>query len=292
MIIGLTGASGFIGRAFIDAAHRRGHEIVAFSRSTKHSLPGCEMRAFTLDAPPDVRGCEAIVHLAGEPVAGLWTAEKKRRIRESRVLGTRRMVEAIAAADPKPEVFVSGSAVGYYGDSGDKELDEASPPGSGFLSEVVKAWEAEASRAEGVRTVLLRTAVVLGAKSGALKTMLPAFRLGLGGPLGNGQQWMPWIHIDDMAALALFAVEDLSIHGPLNASSPWPVRNSEFTATLAKVLHRPAFLRVPSFLLRALLGGFATEVLDSRRVVPSIATAHQFPFTYPELNPALGDLLA
>jgi uncharacterized protein (TIGR01777 family) len=248
------------------------------------------MRRFTLAAPPDLHGCEVIVHLAGESVVGLWTAAKKRRIVESRVLGTRRVVEAIGALAEKPEVFVSGSAIGFYGDRGEEELTEASPAGRGFLAETVQAWEAEAVKATGVRTVLLRTSIVLG-KGGALAAMTPPFRLGLGGPLGDGRQWMSWIHVDDWVALALFAVENLDVAGPLNATAPWPARNADFTATLAKTLHRPAFLRVPAFALRAALGGFSAELLDSKRVLPATATAHGFGFRFPELAPALEDVL-
>lgn len=247
------------------------------------------MRGFSLESPPDLRGCEAIVHLAGEPVLGRWTAEKKRRIKESRVLGTRRIVEAIAVLSERPEVLVSGSAIGFYGHRGEEALTETSAPGHGFLAGTAQAWEAEALRVQGVRTVLLRTSVVLGA-GGALRAMTPAFRLGLGGPLGDGRQWMSWIHIDDWVALTLFAVENLDLAGPLNATAPWPVRNAEFAAALAATLRRPAFLRVPAFVLRAVLGDFAGELLDSKRVLPGVATAHGFGFRFPELSQALKSL--
>ncbi len=290
MNIGITGASGFLGRRFIDTALRRGHEVVAFTRSPVRTIAGCEMRRFDLATPPDFHGCEAIVHLAGESVVGLWTAAKKRRIVESRVLGTRRVVEGLAALEQKPEVFVSGSAIGFYGDRGEEELTETSAVGHGFLAETSQAWEAEALKATDVRTVLLRTSIVLG-QGGALRAMTPAFRLGLGGPLGDGRQWMSWIHIDDWVTLALFAVENLDVAGPLNASAPWPVRNVDFTKTLAATLHRPAVLRVPAFALRAALGGFSAELLDSKRVLPAVATAHGFGFRFPELPPAMRDIL-
>lgn len=290
MNIALTGASGFLGRRFIDTALRRGHEIVAFTRSPERAIAGCEMRKFDLETTPDLRGCEAVVHLAGESVVGLWTKAKKRRIVESRVLGTRRVVEAIATLEQKPEVLVSGSAIGFYGDRGEEELTETSPVGRGFLAETSQAWEAEALKAAGVRTVLLRTSIVLG-KGGALRAMTPAFRLGLGGPLGDGQQWMSWIHIDDWVSLALVAVEDLDVRGPINASAPWPVRNAEFTRTLAATLHRPAILRVPAFALRAALGGFSAELLDSKRVLPAAATQHGFGFRFPELPAAMQSVL-
>ncbi len=291
MNIGMTGATGFIGSRIIDLALRRGHEIIAFTRDPRRTIPGCEMRAFTLDAPPDITGCAAIIHLAGEPVVGLWTAAKKRWIVASRVLGTRRIVEAISAAHEKPEVLLSGSAIGFYGDRGDDELTETAPAGTGFLADTVQAWEAEAHRADGVRIITLRTALVLGKHGGALAPITPIFKLGLGGPLGDGRQWMSWIHLQDLAQLSLFAIENLDIRGPLNGSAPWPARNADFTRTLAQTLRRPAFLRVPAFLLRATLGGFSRELLDSKRVLPAAALDHGFRFQYPELAPALADLL-
>jgi uncharacterized protein (TIGR01777 family) len=263
---------------------------MAFSRTPERGIPGCEMRAFSLDAPPNLRGCEAVIHLAGESVAGLWTSAKKRRIRESRVLGTRRVIEAMNALDEPPEVLVSGSAIGFYASSGDAELTENSPSGSGFLAETVRAWEAEAARAKGSRVVLLRTGIVLGKGGGALRAMTPVFRAGLGGPLGDGRQWMSWIHLEDEAHLILFAVENLDVRGPLNATAPWPVRNADFTLTLARTLRRPAFLRVPAFALR-LLGEFSHELLGSKRVLPATATEHGFGFQFPELDPALKNLL-
>ena len=292
MHIGLTGATGFVGSRLIDVALRRGHEIVAFTRQPGKTIPGCEMRRFSLDAPPDIAGCEALVHLAGEPVAGIWTAKKKREIVESRVLGTRRVVEAVQAARVKPEVLVNGSAVGFYGDRGEEELTESSAAGSGFLAETVKAWDTEARRAQGLRVVLLRTSIVLGRKGGALAAMEPVFKMGLGGALGSGRQWMPWIHLEDMVSLILFAIENMDLSGALNASAPWPARNAEFTRSLAGALHRPAFFRVPSWALKAALGGFSAELLESKRVLPALATEHGFGFRFPELAPALADLCA
>ena len=291
MHIGLTGATGFIGGKIIDLALRRGHEIIAFTRNPRRTIPGCAMRAFSLERPPDIAGCEAFIHLAGEPVVGLWTAAKKRRIVASRILGTRRVVEAINAAREKPEVLLSSSAIGFYGDRGEEELTEAAPAGTGFLAETTQAWEAEAHRAEGVRVVSLRTSIVLGKYGGALVPMTPVFKFGLGGPLGDGRQWMSWIHLQDLAQLALFAIENLDVHGPLNGSAPWPARNADFTQTLARTLRRPAFFRVPAFALRAALGGFSHELLDSKRVLPAAALDHGFRFQFPELAPALKDLL-
>ena len=290
MLIGVTGATGFIGNRVIDLALRRGHEVVAFTRNPRRTIAGCEMRIFSMETPLDLRGCEAVIHLAGESVFGLWTTAKKRRIRESRVLGTRRVVEAIAALSAPPEVLVCGSAIGFYGDAGDNELTEATPAGTGFLPETCQAWEGVALEATRCRVVLLRSGIVLGRTGGALRAMRPIFGAGLGGRIGSGQQWMSWIHLDDEARLVLFAIENLDVRGPLNATAPWPVRNADFTRTLARTLHRPAFCRVPAFALR-LLGDFSHELLDSKRVVPAAATEHGFGFQFPELEPALKNLL-
>ncbi|HEX8312096.1 MAG TPA: TIGR01777 family oxidoreductase [Chthoniobacteraceae bacterium] len=291
MTIGLTGVTGFLGQQLLDVAIRRGHQVIGFSRTPERKINGCdETRRFSLEEPPDVTGCDAIVHLAGEPIFGVWTPAKKRRIVESRVLGTRRIVEAINAASEPPEVLVSGSAIGIYGDAGETELTESAPRGEGFLPETTSAWEAEATNVQKARLVLLRTSIVLGKGAGALGVMAPAFRAGLGGRLGTGRQWMSWIHLRDWTKLALFAVENLDLQGPLNATAPWPVRNSEFTRHLAATLRRPAFLPVPAFALR-LLGDFSHELLDSKRVVPAAATEHAFGFEFPELAPALKDLL-
>ncbi len=289
MNIGITGATGFIGRRVIDLALRRGHEVIAFSRSP-NPIAGCEMRLYSLEKPLNIEGCEALLHLAGEPVLGLWTARKKQRILESRIKGTRHLVEAINRAARPPEVFVCGSAIGFYGNVGESEISETASPGTGFLSETTASWEAEALKAIGTRTVLLRTSLVLGKGGGALKMMAPIFRAGLGGRIGGGKQWMSWIHIEDQARLALFAIENLDVAGPLNAASPWPVRNREFTATLARVLHRPALLHVPAFALRV-MGDFRHELLDSKRVVPAVAIAHGFGFQFAELQPALKNIL-
>ena len=290
MILGITGASGFIGKAIIDLALRRGHEAVAFTRHPERAIPGCTMRAFSLERPPDLSSCEAIIHLAGEPILGLWTPAKKRRIVASRVEGTRRIVEAIHASAEKPEVLVCGSAIGFYGNAGERELTEQSPAGTGFLAETVSAWEAEALQAVGVRTVLLRTSIVLGKGGGALQVLAPLFRAALGAQLGDGRQWMSWIHLEDAARLALFAVENLEVRGPLNASAPWPVRNADFTHTLARTLHRPAFLRAPTCALR-LLGELSHELLDSKRVLPAAALGHGYGYRFSELEPALKNLL-
>ncbi len=290
MNIGVSGASGFIGTRVVDLALRRGHEVIAFSRRPERKIPGCTMRPFSLEAPPDLGGCEAFIHLAGEPVVGLWTAARKRRIAQSRILGTRRVSEAFAATASPPEVLVAASAIGFYGDAGEQPLTEVSPPGTGFLSETVQAWEAEALSVPKARVVRLRTGIVLGNGGGALAAMRPMFRAGLGAQIGDGHQWVSWIHLEDLASLALFAAENLEVSGAVNGTAPWPVRNGEWTRTLAGALHRRARLRLPGFAVR-LLGEFSHELLDSKRVLPEAATAHGFPYHFPELAPALQNLL-
>jgi uncharacterized protein len=292
MIIGITGATGFIGRHIIEHAHRRGHEVIAFTRTPERPVErAVETRLFSEEKTPDLTGCEAVIHLAGEPIFGLWTSRKRRAITESRVRGTRRVVEAIERMSVRPEVLLSGSAIGFYGDGGERELSEDAPQGKSYLGEVAATWEHEALQAKSDRIVLLRTAVVLGREAGALKVMKPIFKAGLGGTMGSGRQWMSWIHIEDMARLALFAVEDLSVKGPLNASAPWPVRHGDFVKTLARLLSRPAIFRVPAFALRLALRGLADELLESKRVVPAAATEHGFGFKFSELEPALRDLV-
>ncbi len=294
MQLGLTGATGFVGRNVVRLAVRRGYEVVAFSREPSHPIGDCiATRRFSTEEPPDFSGCHAVIHLAGENIAGFWTKKKLQRIRDSRVLGTRSVVQAIRTMAEPPAVLVSASAIGFYADSGDAELTEESPAGSGFLAETCRAWEVEARAADSFcRTVQPRIGVVLGKNGGALRMMLPAFRLGLGGPLGTGRQWLSWIHGEDLASLLLWAAEDLDIHGPVNATAPWPVRNVDFARALAHALHRPAFFRVPAFALRLLLREFAGELLGSKRVLPAIATGHQFGFKFPDLDPALHDITA
>lgn len=293
MKIGVTGSTGLVGRAVLKLAHQRGHEVIAFSRSPERPIEwAAEERKFSLNEPPDLSGCEAVIHLAGEPILGLWTVKKQGAIVESRVEGTRRIVEAIAKLDEKPEVLVSASAIGWYGDGGDADLTETSPQGSGFLAETCVAWEAEAMKAATERVVVVRTSVVLGRGGGAIKAMAPIFRLGLGGVIGNGRQWMSWVHIEDHARLLLFAVEDMNVRGALNSSAPWPVRHADFVATLARVIRRPAFFHVPAFVVKLLLRGLSAELLESKRVLPASALEQGYGFKFPELEPALRDLLS
>jgi len=297
----VTGATGFIGKALCTALKERGQPYTALSRRPERAktlVPGVK-EAWRwrprLEHPPSaaVQGAGAVVHLAGESVAGRWNKEKKRAIRESRVIGTRHLVAAIGEAKSKPGVLVCASAVGYYGNRGDEELTEEAGPGSDFLAEVCQAWEAEARRAEehGVRVVMLRTGVVLGRGGGALKQMLLPFKLGLGGPVGNGKQWMPWVHVDDVVGIILHAVQHATVRGPVNATAPTPVRNREFTQTLARLLRRPALLPAPAFGLKILLGEFADVLLASQRVLPKRIQGAGYTFRHPALDAALAAIV-
>lgn len=274
MRIAVTGASGFIGRALVERLRAAGHEIT--------SLYVRKLGA--------VEPVEAVVHLAGEPVAQRWTAKARQRIRASRVDGTLQLVNSLANLDPRPSVLVSASAVGYYGPRGEEALTESSEPGSDFLASVCAEWERTAERAAllGMRVARLRIGMVLGRGGGALARMLPIFRLGLGGPLASGRQWMSWIHRGDLVSLIEFALTT-GLSGAVNATAPNPVRNSEFTAELAGLLHRPAFLPVPAFALRMAYGEMASVLLASQRVLPSAAQAAGFRFRYPELPAALAE---
>jgi hypothetical protein len=251
-----------------------------------------------LAGPPPLQsfdGVDAVFHLAGDPVAsGRWTAEKKRRIRDSRELGTRHLVQALGQLKTRPSVLISASATGWYDDRGDEILDETAPPGSDFLADVCIAWEREAQAAAqlGMRVACVRTGIVLGPNGGALSKLLLPFRLGLGGPLGKGRQWMGWIHIDDLAAIYLHAAENAAVSGPLNGTAPNPVTNKQFTQALASALHRPAFLPAPYFALRLALGEFAKILFDSQRVIPKATLASGFQFRYPEIGAALATIVS
>lgn len=278
MRIAVTGASGFIGRALTARLAAAGHTVEPLKTRESFVMPPCD----------------AVVNLAGEPIAQRWTPEAKQRIRYSRVEGTRRLVESMGRLSPRPAALVCASAVGFYGSHGDEILRETSPPGEDFLAEVCVAWERAAAQAEsafGIRVVCLRTGVVLGRGGGALERMLPAFRLGAGGPLGSGRQWMSWIHLDDLTSLYEFALNESRLRGAVNAVAPHPVTNAEFVRALAAALHRPALIPVPAFALKLMFGEMAGVLLDSQRAVPEAARAAGFEFRYPELGPALSAIL-
>ena len=244
-------------------------------------------------APEGLAEADAVVHLAGESVSQRWTPAAKRRIRDSRVEGTRRLIEALSRLPRRPSVLVCASAAGFYGSRGDEILTEASGPGEGFLSEVCNAWETTAGLAEGLgmRVVKLRTTMVLGKEGGALAQMLTPFQWGLGGPIASGGQWMSWIHAEDLVSLMLFALEHAAFSGPVSATSPNPATNAEFTRELARVLRRPALFTVPAGALRLLYGEMAEIVLGSQRVFPKAALDAGFEFKYPNLRGALQNLL-
>jgi uncharacterized protein len=293
MRIGITGATGFIGSRVVKLAFERGHEVVGYSRKPNRRIAGCiEVRRFRFDQSIDLTGLDAVVHLAGEPVFGIWTRKKRQRILDSRKLGTRHLVNSIMLSSEPPAVLVCGSAIGYYGNTGETETDEEAPPGCGFLAQVCQIWEHEALRAreKGVRVVLLRTALVLGKDGGMLKPMSSVFKLGLGGKIGSGWQWMSWIHIHDQAELVLFAVENQHVEGPINCAAPYPCRNAEFTETLARALHRPAFLTAPKWLVRVALGKFSREVLASKRIIPARTLAYEFRYRYLRLKHAFDNI--
>jgi uncharacterized protein (TIGR01777 family) len=301
----VTGATGFIGRPLVRSLLERGHQVAALSRDPRRSselLPlACEAVEWTPDSGTvDARvlhGADATVHLAGEPVAaGRWTPERKRTIRESRVSTARAIVAALNALPPteRPRVMVTASAIGVYGDRGAEILDEQSPPGEDFLADVCKEWEREVFAAEalGVRAVAIRLGVVLGPDGGALRRMLTPFRLGLGGRIGSGEQWMSWIHLDDAVALFCFALENQSIRGVLNGVAPCPVTNRQFTRALARAVKRPALIPIPAIVVRLLFGEMSQILLASQRVTPRTTQQMGFSFRYPDLSSALAQLLA
>ena len=283
MRVGLTGATGFIGGQVAALCERHGHEIVPFSRHPKN---GARLWGET----PDVRGLDAVINLAGESIMGLWTTEKKRRIRDSRVFGTRHLVDAMASAQSGPRILINASAIGFYGDTGDTLVDEFSPGGAGLLAETTAEWEAEARRATefGIRVACVRIGFVLG-RGGALKLVAPLFRLGLGGRLGNGRQWMSGVHVEDVAGILRWALETQSVQGPVNAVFPEPFRNEEFTRELAWAVHRPAILSAPAFALRLLLGEMSQIMLGSTRVKPTQALSNGYVFRFATLPSALQD---
>ena len=295
MKVVVTGGTGFLGRALVSALGGRGDEAVVVSRAPSGASLPAGVRGVSWDAlPAAVDGADAVVNLAGETIAQRWTDAAKARIVGSRAEAAERVGAALRAAKGRPPLLLNASAVGFYGNRDDEELTEESPAGSGFLAETTLAWEEAARRAvpAGVRLVLLRTGVVLGEEGGALAKMLLPFRLGVGGPLGSGRQWMPWIHREDLVGLLLAALDDARYAGPVNATAPAPVTMKEFAATLGRVLHRPAFAPAPAFAIRAAMGEMAALVLDGQRAIPAKASALGFRFRFPALEPALRDLLA
>lgn len=291
-----TGASGFIGSALVPHLTRAGHHVVPLPRGELRRAPNSST---SLSCPTwDIETndpIDAVIHLAGENIAQRWTASAKVRIRDSRLHGTESISRALANLNPRPRVLLSASGIGFYGDRGDQILTEESTPGEGFLPDICKQWEAACAPAAkaGIRVVNLRFGVVLDPSGGALKKMLPPFRAGVGGRVGSGKQYWSWITRDDVVRVIDHALNNDSVRGPVNVVSPTPVRNSEFTKTLARVLHRPALFPAPRFALRLLLGEMAdAALLASARTIPQRLQQTGFQFTDPDLEPALRKILA
>ncbi|HEX6695154.1 MAG TPA: TIGR01777 family oxidoreductase [Solirubrobacteraceae bacterium] len=298
MNVTLTGATGLIGAAIVRALQARGDAVTVLTRDTERAraaLAGVEAHAWQPLREPApaaaLAGRDAVVHLAGENVAQRWTDEARRAIHASRETGTRNLVAGIGAADPRPRVLASASAVGYYGPRGDEPITEDAAAGDDFLAGVCAAWEREAARAaeHGLRVAMLRTGVVLDQGGGALAKMLPFFRLGMGGPVAGGRQYLPWIHADDVVGLYLAALDDAAWEGPINATAPTPVTNRDFSRALGRALRRPAFAPVPGLAVRVLYGDMAEIVTTGQRAVPARALEHGFGFRHTELDEALRD---
>jgi len=296
MHIFITGGTGLIGRRLCKALLAEGHELTVLSRNPASVPVKCGAGVHALASLAEwhpAQSFDAVINLAGEPIIDArWSAQRKRVLWESRVTLTEDLVRRIAAAERKPSVLLSGSAVGYYGNRGDLMLDEAAGTGEGFAAELCKAWEDAARIAEsvGVRVCLLRTAPVLSNDGGMLARMLPPFSLGLGARLGDGKQWMSWVHIEDYAAMVLRLLHDPHTAGPYNMAAPNPVTNAEFTATLAAALRHPAFFVAPAPLLRLAMGERATLLLEGQRVLPKKMEMAQHRFAFPNLADALRDL--
>ena len=297
----LTGASGFLGSALSDALLARGDEVIGLTRDperARSSNPTVGWYAWnaTAERPPAaaLQGVDAVVNLIGEPIDQRWTDEAKRRIRDSRDRATKNLVDALSAADPRPRTLVSQSAVGYYGDRGDAIVDESTEPGTAFDAGVCVGWETAARNAEelGVRVAIIRTGLVLDPDHGLLKQLLSPFRLGLGGPIAGGRQYMPWIHVDDWVRLVLWALDGDDRTGVYNATAPNPVTNAEFSKALGKALGRPAVMPVPKIAMKARFGSELGEVITGgQRAVPRRALDSGFEFAEPEIEPALRNLL-
>ena len=299
----ITGATGTIGLALADALRARGDQVVALTRDPERGSrvlgAGVEVHGWPdpNQAPPPaaaLAGTDAIVHLLGEPVAQRWTPEARERIRNSRVLGTRMLVQGLQALEQgqRPKVLVSQSATGYYGPRGDAPLDEQAAAGHDFLAEVTVAWEQEALAAQSLtRVALTRTGVVLSRSGGALAKMLPFFKLGVGGPVAGGHQYVPWIHLDDVVGALIRCVDDEAADGPVNVTAPNPVTNTELSKALGHALGRPAVLPVPGFALKLLYGEMSEMVTGGQRVVPARLGALGYAFAHPDVEPALRDVL-
>ena len=294
MRVGITGGSGFIGTRLIDTLLKKRDSVMVFDLNPpqrKVDFYKVDLLSFNL-SPSIFENLDVVIHLAGRNIFGRWSKRVKQEIYKSRSIGTKNLVSALSALQHKPRVLVSASAVGYYGDRANIDLYEDSGPGDDFLSRVCLHWEKEVQETEkfGIRTVQIRTAPVLG-HGGFLSKLLPIYKLGLGGPLGNGKQWFPWIHIEDIVGIYIFAMERETIKGPVNSCSPGVVRNEEFSKILADVLGRPAFLKVPKFALKFVLGELGREILSSQKVRSRKLLQNGFSFKFPDLKSALENIL-
>jgi uncharacterized protein (TIGR01777 family) len=302
MKVAVTGATGMIGRALVKALRDRNDEIVVLSRDADRaqSIFGGGVEAFSWQpveepAPAEaLADAEAVVHLLGESIAQRWSKATKKRILDSRETGTRNLVAGLRESGPRMRTLVSQSAVGCYGPRGDEVLDESAPPGGGFEATVVVAWEREARAAEelGLRVAITRTGVVLSDQGGALERMLPPFKMGVGGPVAGGRQYLSWVHIDDVVGAMLFCLDNDAASGPMNVTAPEPVTNKEFSKTLGRVLNRPAVMPAPALALRLVYGEMATVVTTGRRAVPHRLEELGYRFKQPELEPALRSVVA
>jgi uncharacterized protein (TIGR01777 family) len=299
MNIVITGGTGFLGSALARQLIARGDDVIVLSRGASSAVPGARVVRWQPDAEPGewrqaIDGSHAVVNLAGESIAGKrWSADQKRRILDSRLHATRALVDAIRQTASPPAVLLSGSAVGYYGPCGDEVITDDSPAGSDFLADVCRQWEAEASRAASAQTrvACIRTGLVLGLEGGALPQMLPPFKFGVGGPVGSGRQYWPWIHRDDWVAVAQWILDSTPVSGPVNATAPSPTPNAEFARSLGRAMHRPAFMPAPAFALRLLLGEMADALLLSgQRAVPAKAERLGYRFRYRTADEALAAL--
>src|SRR3954447_4582268 len=299
MRVTVTGASGLIGTRLVRALRARGDDVTVLSRNPERAAGalGVRAEAWQPDAAAApvaaLAGRDAIVHLAGERVDQRWTDGARQAIRHSREVGTRNLVDGLRGAEPRPDVLVASAAVGYYGPRGDEVVDESTPAGDGFLAEVCAAWEHQATRAEelGLRVVRVRTGVVLDSDGGALARMLTPFKLGVGGPVAGGDQYMPWIHVDDLVGIYLAAIDGPGWSGPVNAPAPEPVTNAAFSKALGRALHRPALLPIPGAALSLLYGEMAEVVTEGQRAVPRRPLELGYEFRHADLDEALRDAL-
>jgi uncharacterized protein (TIGR01777 family) len=298
MRVTVSGATGRIGRHLVAALKARGDDVVALSRDPDKAGEQLGVQAYAWDLKNEavpreaLAGRDAVVHLAGADVAQRWTKEAKAEILDSREKGTRNMVHSIFETKPRPKAFICASASGYYGDRGDDVVDEHEPPGSDWLAEVCARWERQADTAKvGTRMVIVRTGIVLDADGGALAKMLPFFKAGVGGPVGSGKQYMPWIHVDDLVGIYLAAIDHDRFNGAINASAPEPATNRQFAKALGSALNRPAVAPVPGFTIKLMYGEMAQVVLKGVRMVPGRAAELGYEFRHPDLGEALRDTL-